>query len=165
MSEGKKRGVLRRVGRVMNPFSPLTSMKRTVGSGWQTIQELQADLAHQRRNPRIRTFREAMAARPADAVPLEQIQRSCLTNKRIALAFGFLALVYALASLVPGNLFGAMTGLLFTILCAILATRYAHRSWQIAKGQASPDEPLGGVIDFLHTRGFLRNTFNPQLFD
>ncbi|AMR78589.1 hypothetical protein A2G96_13025 [Cupriavidus nantongensis] len=136
-----------------------------MSSGWQTIQDLQADLAHQRQNPRIRTFREAMAARPTDAAPLEQIQRNCLTNKRIALAFGVLALVYALASMVPGNLFGALTGTLFTILCAILATRYAHRSWQIAMGQASPDEPLRGVRDFVRSSDFLRKTFDPQLFE
>lgn len=165
MSGEKKRSVLRSVGRVMNPLSPLTSMKRTVSGGWQTIQDLRADLAHQRQNPRIRTFREAMAARPMDAASLEEIQRNCLTNKRIALAFGTLALIYALASMVPGNLFGALTGTLFSVLCAILATRYAHRSWQIAMGQSSPDEPLRGVRDFLQSSDFLRNTFDPQLFE
>ncbi|WP_316157919.1 hypothetical protein [Cupriavidus sp. BIC8F] len=165
MSEGKKPGVWRRVGRAVNPFSPVVSMKKTMSSGWQTIQELQAELANQRRNPRVRTFREAMSARPADAVPLEDIQRGCLTNRRIALAFGFLALVYTVASLVPGNLFGALTGLLFTILCVILATRYSHRSWQIDMGQASPDEPLPGVLDFLHSKGLARKVLDPKLFD
>lgn len=161
----KKRGVLRKVGGAINPLSPFFSMKRTVESGWNTIKDLDADMKERRKNPRIRTFREAMALRPRGAVSVRQIELSCLYNRRVALAFAFLAVVYSVSSIVAGSFFGALTGFLFTVLCALKALQYAHRSWQIERGKANPSAPLGSLQDFWRSKGSLLYTLNPRLFD
>lgn len=164
MTEQKK-SALRKVGSFINPLAPLVSMKRTVESGWNTIKDIDAELKARRRDPKIRTFKEALAARPRDAIPLGQIERSCLYNQRAALAFAFLALVYSLSSVVAGSVFGVLIGLLFTLLCALTALKYAHRSWQIKRGKARPSEPLGSLRDFCRSKGALWFILNPRLFD
>lgn len=158
----KKRVVLRRI---LNPLSPITSIKETVGSGYATIKDINARMAKKRRKPRVRTFKQAMSARPRDAIPLGQITRSCLYNRRVALLAAFFSMVFSVASLVPGNYFGALTGLLFVILCLIVALKYAHRSWQIERGEAAPDEPLGSIKDFFASKGSIPYLLNPRLFD
>ncbi len=161
----KKKTVLRRVGSFINPLAPLVSMKRAVESGWKTIEDMDAELRERRRNPKIRTFKEAMAARSRDAMPLAEIQLACLTNRRVAIAVAFLSFVYSSSSLVSGNPFGALVGFLFTALSLLSALKYAHQSWQIDIGQASPDDALPSVQQFLHTPGAARRILNPQLFD
>lgn len=160
----KKKTTLRRVAGAINPLAPLISMKRTIWSGWRTIKDIDADLKKRRRNPRIRTFNEAMAARPRHAMPLVEIQTECLRNRRLAVAITFLALTYSSSSLMSGNLLGAIIGLLFTTLCLLNALKYAHRSWQIDKGKASPDSPLPSVQQFLRSPGAFRRIIDPQLF-
>jgi len=161
----KKKSVMRAVGGFINPLGPLVSMKRTVESGWNTIKDIDADLKARRRNPKVRSFSEALAARPRDAIPLGQIERSCLYNRRAALAFAFLALVYSLSSIVAGSLFGVVTGLLFTTLCCLTALKYAHRSWQIKCGKARPSEPLGSLREFCRSKGAVWLILNPRLFE
>ena len=83
MSDGhsteKKPTVARRLARsglYLIPGYPLVkaaaSMKDTVSTGLQTITDQNRELAAQRRNPRLRTFNEALARRSAESSPVSE---------------------------------------------------------------------------------------------
>lgn len=163
----KKHGLAYRV--VTLPLLPWRaswrSMKNTIGSGVETIKDINKQIEATRRNPKIRTFAEAMASRPHDAVPLAQIEKTCLINKRIALFFWLLSVAYTIGSVVPENYMGAVLGALFSIFCLLIALKYQHRLWQIRKGKASPDKPLGSVLEYMREPGWIKKLFSPEMFD
>jgi hypothetical protein len=158
-SEPQKKSTGARVLRlVINPLSPVKSMKDTVGTGATVIRELHAEVT-KRRKPTIRTFEEAMALRPPDALPLHEIERTNLNCKRIGLVFSLLSFVYSVGSIVPGNFFAVILGLLFSAFSLLVTFKHGHRVWQIRHRE------LISVRDFLHQPSCLLDVLNPELFN
>lgn len=175
MSDGhsteKKPTVARRLARsglYLIPGYPLVkaaaSMKDTVSTGLQTITDQNRELAAQRRNPRLRTFNEALARRSADALPLEVIERSCARKKQFFMAVGFVSASFLFGSTLGHNYFGTLIGLLFTFFCLMFVLKFEHQLWQIETGRAAPDEPLGGYRQFFACAGAFRRLIDPRLF-
>ncbi|PQV45157.1 hypothetical protein [Paraburkholderia sp. BL21I4N1] len=171
-NETKKTSIGRRVARAslyMVPGYPVykafQSAKETASSGAKTLRDLHNELERQRPTTRhVRTYREALAVRPADALPLPQIMRKCLNSKRVCLLVAYLCLLYFIYGVVGGDflavfnsVFGAMLPLLFTV-------KYEHQLWQLESGPQRPDEPLGSYRDFFRSRGALLRLVNPRLF-
>lgn len=171
-NETKNTGIGRRIKRAslyMIPGYPVyksfQSAKETASSGARTLRDLHNGLERQRPTARhVRTYREALALRPANALPLPQIARKCLDSKRVCLLVAYLCLLYLIYGVVAGDflavfnsVFGAMLPLLFTV-------KYEHQIWQLETGPQRPDEPLGGYRDFFLCRGALLRLVNPRLF-
>ena len=168
---GKKTTAARRIARsglYLIPGYPLVkaaaSMKDTVATGLQTITDQNRELAAQRRNPRSRTFNEALAMRSAEALPLGTIERRCARKKQFFMAVAFVSASFLFGSTMGGNYFGTLIGLLFTFFCLMFAVKFEHQLWQIETGRTTPDEPLGGYRQFFACRGALRRLFDPRLF-
>jgi len=171
-NETKNTGIGRRIKRAslyMIPGYPVyrafQSAKETASSGAKTLRDLHNELERQRPTARhVRTYREALALRPADALPLPQIARKCLNSKRVCLLVAYLCLLYLIYGVVVGDflavfnsVFGAMLPLLFTVKCE-------HQIWQLETGPQRPDEPLGSYRDFFRSSGALLRLVNPRLF-
>ncbi|MEX3843182.1 hypothetical protein [Paraburkholderia sp. BR10882] len=171
-NETKKSGVGRRIKRAslyMLPGYPIykafQSVKETAGSGAKTLRDLHNELERQRPTTRqVRTYREALALRPADALPLKQIARKCLNSKRVCLTVSLACFLYFIWGVFSGDMlavfksvFGAMLPLLFTV-------KYEHQLWQLETGPQRPDEPLGSYRDFFRSRGAILRLVNPRLF-
>lgn len=139
------------------------SMRDVAAGGVMTLAERHRALAAQRRNPRSRTFNEALALRSGDALPLASIERACLRRKQLSLAVAFVSLSFVLGSAGGRNFFGAAVGSLFVGLCAMFALKYEHRLWQMETGRASPDAPLGGYGAFFAAKGAIKRVLNPRL--
>lgn len=170
-STEKKPTAARRIARsglYLIPGYPLvkavSSMKDTVSTGLQTITDQNRELAAQRRNPRSRTFNEALAMRSPDALPLETIERWCARKKQFFMAVAFVSASFLFGSTVARNYFGTLIGLLFTSLCLMFVLKFEHQLWQIETGRANPDEPLGGYRQFFARRGALMRVLDPRLF-
>lgn len=142
----------------------VASMKNAVATGAKTIADQNRELAAQRRNPRSRTFNEALAMRPADALPLDAIERSCRRRKQLSMAVACVSASFVLGSLIGHNGFGAFLGLLFVVFCLMFVLKHEHRLWQIETGRAAPDVPLGGYKRFFACKGALKRLFDPHLF-
>lgn len=167
----KKPGAARRIARsslYLIPGYPLVkaaaSMKETVATGLQTITDQNRELAAQRKNPRSRTFNEAMARRSSDALPLAAIERGCTRKKQFFLAVVFISASFLFGSVVGHNYFGTLIGFLFTVLCLMFVLKFEHQMWQIESGRAAPDEPLGGYRQFFARPGAFRRLLDPRLF-
>lgn len=167
----KKPTVARRIARsglYLIPGYPLikaaTSMKDTVSTGLQTITDQNRELAAQRRNPRSRTFNEALAMRSADALPLDAIERRCARKKQFFMAMAFVSASFLFGSTMGGNYFGTLIGLLFTFFCLMFVVKFEHQLWQIETGRTAPDEPLGGYRRFFASRAALTRLPDPRLF-
>jgi hypothetical protein len=159
-SPSKKGSPVRRTLKaVINPFSPITSFKNTVGDGATVIRDLHAEVAKKRKNPTIRTFEEAMAMRPVGALPLSEIEKTNLNSKRIAIFFAVLSFVYSIGSLVPQNYSGAILGMLFAAFSLLVALKHSHRVWQVRHRN------LISVKEFMRRPGWLTQTLNPELFN
>lgn len=171
-NETKNTGIGRRIKRAslyMIPGYPVykafQSAKETASSGAKTLRDLHNELERQRPTTRhVRTYREALALRPADALPLPQIARKCLNSKRVCLTISFACLLYLIWGVFSGDflavfnsVFGAMLPLLFTV-------KYEHQLWQLEVGPQRPDEPLGSYRDFFRSRGAFLRLVNPRLF-
>ncbi len=163
----KKRNLMRRIARLslyIIPFYPVfktaQSIRRTAGLGISEWRHRRARLAEARKRPRVVTFREALANRPADALPLEVIQRDRLMRKRMALAFSLLSLPF----LIHAYILSLLLGLLFVVICSLNVIKFEHQLWQIETGLADPDRPLGGLRTFLATPHVWVRCLNPRFF-
>jgi len=170
-STEKKSSAARRIARsslYLIPGYPLvkaaTSMKDTVATGLQTITDQNRELAAQRRNPRSRTFNEALAMRSPEAMPLEAIERLCTRKKQFFMAVAFVSASFIFGSAIGHNYFGTLIGLLFTFFCLMFVLKFEHQLWQIETGRAAPDKPLGGYRQFFAQPGTFRRLFDPRLF-
>jgi hypothetical protein len=140
------------------------SAKATVMSGLLTIDELKEKVEGKKRMRRVRTWNQAIAARPVDALPLSKIASDCLARKRVALIFIVLCTAYMTGGLIGGNFMPVYGGCLGSMLPAMYVLREEHRLWQMEVGPTQPDEPLGSIGTFLRTRGVLLRLLNPYLF-
>lgn len=167
-----KPSIGRRVGKVvvlnMIPGYPvykaLKSAKGAVVDGGATIHDLWSEL--EKRKPKkktIRTYREALALRTADSLPLKTIAQNCLSKKRLCLAVVAISLAYLVGGLIGGNYLTACTGLLAACLPALFGIKFEHQLWQLDTGPLRPDEPLGGLRDFFRSKGAWLRLFSPHL--
>lgn len=140
------------------------SLRNTVMSGAYAIRDINAAAAAQRHNPRVRTFRQAMALRTAASLPLAQIAQGALNTKRVALLFGAVALAFSLGSTLSGSWFSAFTSALFAGLCFLVSLKHEMRIWQLETGPLQPDEPLGSLRQFVQQDGWVWRTLAPRLW-
>jgi hypothetical protein len=168
----KKNSIGRRVARAslyMVPGYPVykafKSAKETASSGAKTLRDLHNELERQRPTARcVRTYREALALRPADALPLAQIARHCLNSKRVCLFVSYLCLLYFIYGVVGGDFLAVFNSVFGAMLPLLFAVKYEWRLWQLDTGPQQPDAPLGSLRDFFRSRGAFGRFFNPRLF-
>ena len=171
-NETKKKGFGRRIARAslyIIPGYPIfrafKSAKDAMGSGAKTVRDLKDEIDRQKPTTRhVRTYREALARRPADALPLERIAQDCLNKKRLCLVFVALCTSYAFGGMLGGDCFAVVNGILGIGLPMLFAVKYERQLWQMETGPRQPDAPLGSFRDFFRSRGALSRLFNPRLF-
>nr|WP_311527964.1 hypothetical protein [uncultured Ralstonia sp.] len=167
-----KPSVGRRVGKfvVLNMipgypvYKALKSAKGAAVDGAATIHDLAAEL--EKRKPKskiVRTYREALALRTAESLPLKTIAKSCLTRKRLCLSVAIIALAYGVGGLIGGNYLTAFLGLLAVCLPALYALKYELQLWQLDTGPLQPEEPLGGFGEFFRSEGAWLRLLSPHL--
>ncbi|WP_412548939.1 hypothetical protein Q2T91_16115 [Ralstonia pseudosolanacearum] len=145
-------------------YKALKSAKETAGTGVATVHDLVAEL--EKRKPQkktIRTYRQALALRTADSLPLRTIARNCLNMKRLCLSVAFVSAAFVLGSVVGANYLGSFLGVLFVMFCLLHVVKYEHRLWQLDTGPLQPDEPLGGFGDFFRSNGAWLRLLSPHL--
>jgi hypothetical protein len=140
------------------------SVKETVAGGLKTIADQNRQLSAERANPRVSTFKEALARRSAEALPLEAIERSCIRKKQSFFAMAIVATGFLFGSTLSGNYFGTLLGLLFVLFCLMFVVKHEHQLWQIETGMAAPDSPLGGYTQFFKSQGVFVRLLNPRMF-
>lgn len=140
------------------------SLRNVVMSGAYTIRDINAAAAARRHNPRIRTYRQAMALRTRESLPLELIAQGALNTKRVALLFGAVAVAFSLGSTLSGSWFSALTSALFAGLCFLVSLKHELRIWQLETGPLQPDEPLGSLRQFMQSDGWFWRTIAPRLW-
>jgi hypothetical protein len=163
-----KRKVARGVLFNMIPGYPivaaLRSARRTAGSGAETLRDLQSELRTTKSRARqVRTWREALEARPLDALPLAKIKADCVTRKRLSLIMVFFCLCSSFGYLVGGHYVGVFNGVLGIGLPVLFIVREEHRLWQMEAGPQQPDEPLPGYRQFFRSGGIALRLLNPRL--
>ncbi|MGF6755257.1 hypothetical protein [Paraburkholderia sp. GAS42] len=160
--------LVKTIGLNMIPGYPIVkalgSARATIMTGAHAIGELKEQVEGQTKTRRVRTWNQALAARPADALPLAKIASDCLTRKRVALAFVYVCLSYAFGGILGGDILGVYGGIVGSTMPALFVLRDEHRLWQMEVGPTRPDEPLGSVSEFLRTRGVLLRLLNPYPF-
>ncbi|MGA3842226.1 hypothetical protein ACI2UC_03440 [Ralstonia nicotianae] len=145
-------------------YKALKSAKDTAVDGASNVYDLVAELKKREPKSRIvRTYREALALRTAESLPLKTIAKSCLTRKRIFLSLATIAFAYGVGGLIGGNYFTAFLGLLAVCMPAIFALKYELQLWQLDTGPLQPDEPLGGFGDFFRSKGAWLRLLSPHL--
>ncbi|WP_247308932.1 hypothetical protein [Ralstonia pseudosolanacearum] len=145
-------------------YKALKAAKDTAGTGAATVHDLVAEL--ERRKPQrkiVRTYREALALRTPESLPLKAIAQSCLNRKRVCLAVVTIALAYAVGGAIGGSYLTAFIGLLAFFLPALFAVQFEHQLWQLDTGPLRPDEPLGGFSDFFQSKGSWLRLVSPHL--
>ncbi|MEZ0606188.1 hypothetical protein ACAX43_29285 [Paraburkholderia sp. IW21] len=171
-NESKKAGIGRRVARAslyIIPGYPIfrafKSAKDAMGTGAKTVRDLTDEIDRQKPTSRhVRSYREALALRSADALPLKRIAQDCLNKKRVCLVFVTLCGLYVIWGVFGGDIFAVVNGMLGLCLPMLFAVKYEHRLWQMETGPQRPDEPLGNYGDFFRAQGALIRLFNPRLF-
>ncbi|MBS1169985.1 MAG: hypothetical protein H6R01_903 [Burkholderiaceae bacterium] len=133
MSNDKKtaRSAFRRVGSAINPLSPLKSIKNNVGKSYQLFQDVHTEAAKRAKNPIVRTWDEAWARRPSDAMSLDDILSQTLLRKRIALFFALITFVFSTTRLVTDlsllTFIVTVPAILSVFLFLLIAVKYACR--------------------------------------
>lgn len=162
------RNLVRRVAMHAIPgytlYKAMDSFRSVTVQGLRTMADHRRKLSHQRRNPAVVTYREALAKRSESSLPLEVIARSCLRHKRFFLAMGAIALSFSGGSLLGQNYFGGTIGVMFTGLCFLFVLKYEHRIWQMEEGEKHPDKPLGSFRKFFSSKGCVVRLFDPRAF-
>ncbi|WP_459199428.1 hypothetical protein ACQVRX_07300 [Ralstonia pseudosolanacearum] len=145
-------------------YKALKSVKETSGTGAATVIDLAAELKKRKPKARvIRTYREALALRTPESLPLRTIAKICLTRKRLFLAAAFISSAFVLGSLIATSYLGSFLGALFILFCLLHVVKYEHRLWQLDTGPLQPDEPLGGFRDFFQSKGSWLRLVSPHL--
>ena len=146
-------------------YKALKAAKETAGTGAATVHDLVAEL--EKRKPQkkiVRTYREALALRTPESLPLKAIAQSCLNRKRLCLAVVTIALAYAVGGALGGSFLTAFTGLLALCLPMLFAAKFEHQLWQLDTGPLRPDAPLGGFREFFGSKGAWLRLVSPHLF-
>lgn len=144
--------------------SAVKSFRATLSLGVQVIGDLSEKLPKRRSGERVvRTWDEAMAARPHDAAPLSEIERSNIKAKWLVMVCGLLSSGTAIGNLLGGHYLGAANCVPLIMLCLMFMFKHEHRLRQMETGPLKPDAPLLSPRNFISERGFLGHLFNPRL--
>ncbi|QGZ55107.1 hypothetical protein [Paraburkholderia acidiphila] len=151
----------------MIPGYPLVgaikSFRETTTPGAIVIADLAKRLPQKRKGKRVRTWNQAFAARPADALPLREIERLNTRAKHVFMVLGFLGLCSNLGCAVNLNRAGLLSGGLFVLVCLMQIFKFELRLRQMETGPQNPDQPLMSPREFLRGRGFVKHFFNPRI--
>jgi hypothetical protein len=141
----------------------IRSFHETTRPGAAVIADLTQRLPQRHAKRRAQSWNQALAARPDDALPLQQIERSNTRSKQIFMAFLFLAFCSLAGNTIAGHILGVINGALFTLLCLLQVLKYELRLRRMETGPLSPDAPLMSLGEFIRQRGFVRHLFNPRI--
>lgn len=138
----------------------IRSFKETTKPGAVVIMDLAKRLPQEKRSGRVRSWNEAMAARPLDALPLQEIERSNTRSKQVFLAFMFLSLCALLGNAISGSVIGVISDIMFAALCTMQMFKFELRLRQMETGPLNADAPLMSPREFLRAPRFLTHLFN-----
>ncbi|MGM3274243.1 hypothetical protein [Ralstonia sp. 24A2] len=145
-------------------YKAIKSAKETAVGGADTVRDLVAELEMRKPKTRvIRTYREALALRTPESLPLRVIAQNCLNRKRLCLAMVTVALAYTVGGAIGGSYLAALSGLLALCLPMLFAIKFEHQLWQLDTGPLRPDAPLGDIRDFFQSNGAWLRLFSPHL--
>jgi hypothetical protein len=139
------------------------SFQQATKPGAAVISDLTQRLPQRQAMHRARSWNQALAARPADALPLEQIERSNTRSKQIFMLIFFVAIGAVAGNTIAGHILGVINGVLFSMLCLLQVFKFELRLRQMETGPLSPDAPLMSPGELVAQRGFLRHLFNPRI--
>ncbi|RQH09603.1 hypothetical protein [Paraburkholderia dinghuensis] len=151
----------------MIPGYPLVGAVKGFGKatapGAAVIADLAKQLPQRRTGKRVRTWNQALAARPADALPLREIERLNTQAKQIFMVAGFLGLCLNLGNAINHNWTGVFSCGLFTLICVMQMFKFELRVRQMEIGPLNPDCFLISAGEFLRSKGFVKHLLNPRL--
>jgi hypothetical protein len=161
------KGTVKHVALNMIPGYPLygaaKSIKDTVTPGAVVIMDLAKRMPQKRTGKRVRTWNQAMEARPVDALPLREIERLNTRAKQIFMTLGFFDLCANVNCVVHVNWTGLLSGGLFLLICFMQMFKFELRLRQMETGPRNPDRFLMSAGEFLRSKGFVKHLLNPRL--
>lgn len=127
-----------------------------------------ADLAKRRPQKhagqrRARTWNQAMEARPADALPLREIERLNTRAKQLFMVACFFGLCINLGNVINYKWIGVFSCGLFMLVCLMQMFKHELRLRQMETGPKNPDCLLMSAGEFLRSKGFVKHLLNPRL--
>jgi len=151
----------------MIPGYPLVgaikSIRDTTTPGVAVIADLAKRMPQKRTGKRARTWNQALMARPADALPLREIERLNTRAKQIFELAGFFGLCAALGSALSHNWTGLLSCGLFVLTCLMQMFKHELRLRQMEIGPRNPDQLLMSPGAFLRSKRFVQHLLNPRL--
>jgi hypothetical protein len=141
----------------------IRSFHEATRPGATVIADLTQRLPQRHAKRPARSWNQALAARPDDALPLQQIERSNICSKQIFMTFFFLAFGSLAGNTIAGHILGVINSALLMLLCLLQVFMYELRLRQMETGPVSPDAPLMSPGELIRQRGFLRHLFNPRI--
>lgn len=137
--------------------------REAAAPGASVIVDLAKRMPQKRTSKRVRTWSQAIAARPADALPLREIERINTRAKRIFMVAGFLGLCFNLGNAINHNWTGILSCGLFMLICLMQMFKFELRLRQMETGPLNPDQFLMAAGEFLRGKGFVKHLLNPRL--
>lgn len=131
--------------------------------GAAVIADLAKRMPQKRTGKRVRTWNQAIQARPADALPLREIERLNTRAKQIFMVAGFLGLCLNLGNAINHNWTGGFSCGLFLLICLMQMFKFELRLRQMETGPRNPDRFLMSAGEFLRSKGFVKHLLNPRL--
>jgi hypothetical protein len=151
----------------MIPGYPLVGVVRgfreATAPGAAVIADLAEKMPQKRTGKRVRTWNQAIEARPADALRLREIERLNTRAKQIFLVAGFLGLCFNLGNAINHNWTGILSCGLFVLICLMQMFKHELRLRQMETGPLNPDCFLMSAGEFLRSKGFAKHLLNPRL--
>lgn len=161
------KGVAKSAALNMIPGYPIYKAARsfagTTTTGGQVIVDLYKQFPHKRPRGTVRSWNEALSARPLDAPPLGKIERSQVRSKQLCMMFAALALTAVVWCAATGSLLGVADGFLISFVFLLQMFQFELRLRQMETGPLDPDAPLMTPSEFLFADGFLRHLINPRI--
>ncbi|PYE22858.1 hypothetical protein C7410_109154 [Paraburkholderia silvatlantica] len=161
------KSVGKHVALYMIPGYPLygaaKSFMETTTPGAAVIVDLAKKRPQKHTGKRVRTWNQAMEARPADALPLREIERLNTRAKQIFMTLGFFDLCANASCVIHVNWTGLLSGGLFLLICFMQMFKFELRLRQMEIGPKNPDRFLMSAGEFLRGKGFIKHLLNPRL--
>jgi hypothetical protein len=144
-------------------YGAIKSVKDTATPGAVVIRDLAKRMPQKRTGKRVRAWNQAMEARPADALPLREIERLNTRAKQIFMTLGFFDLCANASCVVHVNWTGLLSGGLFLLICFMQMFKFELRLRQMETGPKNPDRFLMSAREFLCSKGLIKHLLNPRL--
>ncbi|CAE6697199.1 hypothetical protein [Paraburkholderia domus] len=144
-------------------YGAVKCFREAAAPGAAVIADLAKRMPQKRTGKGVRTWNQAMEARPADALPLRDIERLNTRAKQIFMAAGFFGLCVNLGNLINQKWIGVFSCGLFMLVCLMQMFKFELRLRQMETGPRNPDRFLMSAGEFLRSRGFVKHVLNPRL--